>query len=315
MSSSECVNGNYCFQLDGYYYKTWKNYEMADYHKHNRIEIMFVLDGECFVLLLKDGVGQDDYTKIMLDKGEGIIIDSDVWHKLVVSEKCTIINFEFLIMPCVNPVNTIKAATYMSNELNEFLQSFKNSSNFYDKSNITQLVKLILFEAENNNAFSDHCNILNSYSNMLLIEIARSYRNKSIAKPYDMYVKKAIKYINAHVREKICIDDIAKYVDVGYAHLERLFKSRIGITLGDYIIQQKVDLAEKMLSNTTSPIEVIAVQLGFGSRQQFYNTFKKIKGISPQKYRYNQVDKDIWYGFSGDYAFEIMKSNKQNNDK
>ncbi|MBP5753969.1 MAG: helix-turn-helix transcriptional regulator, partial [Treponema sp.] len=58
-------------------------------------------------------------------------------------------------------------------------------------------------------------------------------------------------------------------------------------------MKKKVELAETMLMNTSLGISVIAEQLGFGSRQQFNNVFKKINGVSPQNFRLDQFDKGV----------------------
>ncbi|MBQ9480773.1 MAG: helix-turn-helix transcriptional regulator [Clostridia bacterium] len=313
LSMREAVNGNYRMQLDGYYYKAWENYEMVDFHKHMRVEFMYVDDGECQIFVIKNAGKQDDATRLTLSKNEGILIDSDVWHKLVIKDKCRIINMEFLLLPNAYSINTLKEAAYISSELNVFMSKFREYTTFFDRNNVGQLARLILEDAKRSKEFSDYENVMNTYINLLMTEIARSHNKAALSQSYEIYVKKALKYINAHIKERIRSKDIADYAEVNYAYLEHLFKNRTGETLGEYIMKQKVELAESMVSNTSLPISVIAEQLGFGSRQQFNNAFKKIKGVSPQKYRYEQFDKggEIWYGFSGGYAFEIMKSNKK----
>lgn len=316
LSKREIINGNFVLVLDGYYYKAWEKYEMVDFHKHNRIEFMYVDEGECDILIIDDNKNSET-TKLSLVKNEGIIIDSDVWHKLEIKNKARIINMEFLLQPSIYSINTLKEAAYISSELNLFLSRFKNYVTFFDRNSIRQLSNIILEDAKHSVEFSDYSNVINMYVNMLLVEISRSFNKAAMTVWCEVYVKKALKYINAHIKERIRSKDIADYAEVNYAYLEHLFKNRTGETLGEYIMKRKVELAESLLSNTSLGIASIAEQLGFGSRQQFNNAFKKIKGVSPQKYRVEQFDKggEIWYGFSGGYSFEIMKQVKEEVNK
>ncbi len=313
LSMHEVLSGNYRLQLDGYYYKTWESYEMQDYHKHGRIEMMYVDEGECTVWVMKEGEKQESYTKITLVQGEGILCDSEVWHKLVVEGKCTIFNTEFLIVPCVFSLGSLKSMAVLSSELEAFLAKFKSYAVFYDKSNVKKLTKLLLAEAENKEEFADHENIQLLYCNLLLSEIARSYGKVIKSRSYDIHVKKAVKYIEMHVRDKVRSEEIAAYVGINYTYLERLFKSKTGMSIGEYVSKRKIELSESLLINTSLPISAISEQIGFGSRQQFNNIFKKINGVSPQKYRLNRNsgEGEIWYGFSGNYKFEIMKPKQE----
>ena len=118
LSKREAINGNYILVLDGYYYKSWENYEMVDFHRHNRIEFMYVDEGECEIVVI-DESKNNEKVRLSLSKSEGILLDSDVWHKLEISNKARIINMEFLIKPSAYSVNTLKEAAYISSELNK----------------------------------------------------------------------------------------------------------------------------------------------------------------------------------------------------
>ena len=56
-------------------------------------------------------------------------------------------------------------------------------------------------------------------------------------------------------------------------------------TVVDYITDRRIERAAYLLRHTDVPAAQIAMQSGFGSRQQFYRSFLKQKGLSPQDYR------------------------------
>lgn len=313
ISIKEAVNRDYGLVLDGYYFKEWGKADgMSNFHRHSRIELMYVEEGECQIEFFSENSEENQIKKISLSSGSGIFIDSYEWHKLIVNDKCIIINYEFLLQPKKNAVNSLKEIATLSPILNDFLKNFKQFFYFRDNSIIKKVVKILWEEIEKTHGFSDYENVLNMYCNLLLIEIGRCTKQQNIdMKAYSLYVKKALKYIQLHVKEKIRMEDIACEVQVNYAYLERLFKESMGMSLVEYISLKKVELAETLLCNTALSIEMIAKQVGFGSRQQFNNVFKKFKEVSPKKYREKQVDnsKEIWHGFTGGYEFELMSNN------
>ncbi len=312
LSMNEAVNRDYGLVLDGYYFKEWgKSDGMLDFHRHSRIELMYVEEGECQIEFFNESAEENQSEKISLSSGSGILIDSYEWHKLIVNDKCIIINYEFLLQPKKNAVNSLKEIALLSPILKNFLINFKQYFCFRDNSIIKKVVKILWEEIEKTHGFSDCENVLNMYCNLLLIEISRCAKQQNITmKAYNLYVKKALKYIQLHIKEKIRMEDIASEVQVNYAYLEKLFKESMGTSLVEYISLKKVELAETLLCNTALSVEMIAKQVGFGSRQQFNNVFKKFKELSPKKYREKQVDnsKEVWYGFTGGYECEHMSN-------
>lgn len=92
-------------------------------------------------------------------------------------------------------------------------------------------------------------------------------------------------YIQKNVTHNLKVQDIASTFGYNEKYLSRIFKSTTGMTLKQYILQEKIKLANQYLSETESTISEISFSLGFSDVHHFMKLYKKIVGLTPSKYR------------------------------
>jgi AraC-like DNA-binding protein len=97
--------------------------------------------------------------------------------------------------------------------------------------------------------------------------------------------KKLLYYIEEHYSEKISIDDLAKMACLSRSTFIRRFNRVCKMPPADYIMKQRIDVAENFLINTGTSLADIAFKCGFYDAAHLSHTFKKIKGLSPLEYR------------------------------
>lgn len=97
------------------------------------------------------------------------------------------------------------------------------------------------------------------------------------------------KYIDDNIYTNISIEDIADNLRLSKAHIIRDFTKNYGISPYNYIIEQKIALAKKMLVLHNMNITEISNQLGFEDTNYFSKFFKKKTGISPSQYRKSKI--------------------------
>jgi AraC family transcriptional regulator len=68
-------------------------------------------------------------------------------------------------------------------------------------------------------------------------------------------------------------------------YLANAFKKKTGLTIGEFQIGVKLEMALCSLLNTSLPIHEIAIQSGFYDPPHFVHAFKYAYKISPQKFR------------------------------
>lgn len=89
------------------------------------------------------------------------------------------------------------------------------------------------------------------------------------------------KYIAEHIGTAIHRDEIADYVHLNVDYMGRLFKKNRGISLKEYIIEQKMRMAQNLLRTTVLPISFVASKVGYSNFSYFSRIYKKVIGVSP----------------------------------
>ena len=64
-----------------------------------------------------------------------------------------------------------------------------------------------------------------------------------------------------------------------------MFCEMSGVTLKQYIIQKKTEVASFFLTDTNLSIEEIADRLGYSDAHNFTRSYKKQTGLAPSMYR------------------------------
>jgi AraC-like DNA-binding protein len=77
---------------------------------------------------------------------------------------------------------------------------------------------------------------------------------------------------------------IARGFNISVRHLNRIFSGQTGFSVGSYIIQRRLNAAQKMLYNPKFSVKEIADSLGFRSDNYFCAFFKRQTGMTPLEY-------------------------------
>ena len=92
-------------------------------------------------------------------------------------------------------------------------------------------------------------------------------------------------FLNTQVTQDFDLSALCRHVSKSESRTIKLFKSAYGITPYAYVLSKKIDLAKKLLSNTTLTVKQIAQKLCFADEYYFSGLFKSKVGVSPSAYR------------------------------
>lgn len=92
-------------------------------------------------------------------------------------------------------------------------------------------------------------------------------------------------YIFAHISQEISRDEIAAYVNLSPKYLSTIFKRETSCTLSDYIRNERIAFAKRLLKQTNLPISMISENVGYDSLSYFSTVFRQVAGCSPREYR------------------------------
>lgn len=112
---------------------------------------------------------------------------------------------------------------------------------------------------------------------------ATQIRKKSLEK-----VKTILTYISKHYQENITIEDIAAHCFYSKSYFMKFFRETMGVSFISYLNDYRLEIAAKLLTETSDNIVDIALNTGFDNLSYFNRCFKKKYGMTPGKYR-NQI--------------------------
>lgn len=98
-------------------------------------------------------------------------------------------------------------------------------------------------------------------------------------------------YIETHIYDKFCLDELSKMANINKFGFAKKFKSSTGMTPMNYILMRKVFSSKKIINRNTELTE-IAYQYNFTDIAHFSKTFKRFIGISPKKYKESIIQKE-----------------------
>lgn len=103
---------------------------------------------------------------------------------------------------------------------------------------------------------------------------------------HNQLCKLALSYIKENYEDNtLCLNDIAKHVNVSPAYLSALYKKVRGISISDTITSHRIDSACQYLTNSNLSLKDISIRCGYANQYYFSNSFKKKQGMSPSAYR------------------------------
>ena len=108
----------------------------------------------------------------------------------------------------------------------------------------------------------------------------KAVRSVSGEKPLTFRVNS---FIRAHIYEKLTTSMVAAGLNYSVSHLCAAFKQENGVTLTDYIQQEKMAQARYLLEQDKKPAEVSRL-LEFSSPSYFGVVFRRLVGMSPGEY-------------------------------
>lgn len=114
-----------------------------------------------------------------------------------------------------------------------------------------------------------------------LMEQAGRERKEGISRP----IKCMKNYIREHYGENVSLDEIVGSAELSNAYGSSIFKKETGMTITNYLIQVRMEEAQKLIRETNLTINEIAYRVGYNDTRYFSKLFIKTVGIKPVDYR------------------------------
>jgi len=131
-----------------------------------------------------------------------------------------------------------------------------------------------------------------SVASLLALQLIRRYGSlkdvrirKGGMAPHKL--RRAIKFItdNLDQEQDIALAVVAEEVGMSRFHFSRAFKQSMGLSPINYIAQQRIERAKKLLTETDLPIAEIALRAGVSGQSHFTTFFRRLVGATPRSFR------------------------------
>lgn len=124
----------------------------------------------------------------------------------------------------------------------------------------------------------------------LLIEITKetisSYQPRGGLAAGSSLVYEIVSNINSWITNpNLSVKSIAADLKHNPDYIGRQFKTVMEMSIGEYILQQRMKLAERLLQESHDSVGEIASHCGFASLRHFLRQFKRERGITPSELR------------------------------
>jgi len=94
-----------------------------------------------------------------------------------------------------------------------------------------------------------------------------------------------LEWMLGHLAEDLSVDQLAERAHLSSRTFARRFRSETGTTPHHWLTEQRVLHAQRLLEETTQPVEAVADLVGFGSAAVMRHHFARRVGTTPQAYR------------------------------
>lgn len=106
------------------------------------------------------------------------------------------------------------------------------------------------------------------------------------ATPSSALVYAILAWVAEHLNDPdLSIKSVAGALGVNLDYAGRRFKQVMGVSVGDYILGQRLTMARSLLEQTNQTVEAVAHSCGFGTLRHFLRQFKARHGLTPTALR------------------------------
>lgn len=114
--------------------------------------------------------------------------------------------------------------------------------------------------------------------------------NRRTAKNPKELVQQIEEYIRGHLRESdFMVSNIADALYLNKDYLNRVFKKERGISISQYLIQERMKLAAVLLQDERNNVNIVAEQVGYQNYPYFASSFKRYYHCTPSQYQKEHI--------------------------
>lgn len=267
------------------YVDDWLKAGMSPIHRHDYIEIAYVVRGE-----LSQLIGGKKRT---FSKGSLCIVDKNSEHADYIKDQDNFVIFlgmkeEFFDELFISEVDDnniqqfIRKALINQKSLKQFIQfTPRNSQDL-----IFSLVEQVATEKFENKKGSKHIikGIIIRIFDILIKNYDINLTSTQLKKMSDLIFPEVEDYLRKNYKD-VTLSELSRQFHFQEDYFTRLIKKHTGITYTEFLRRIRMYKAEELLLNTSMTVSNIIKSVGYENRYHFYNIFSEYHNMTPEQYR------------------------------
>lgn len=130
---------------------------------------------------------------------------------------------------------------------------------------------------------------------ILQTESKSIYLKKSYTQPNNDRISFVLNFIRENITEDLTIELLSEKAYMSESNFYRTFKHETGASPIDFIIEERLKLAESLLRDPKMSVKEVFMASGFNSFSYFCRIFKKKKSLSPTEFKEKSNQLKNWH--------------------
>jgi AraC-like DNA-binding protein len=98
-------------------------------------------------------------------------------------------------------------------------------------------------------------------------------------------IQRAIDHVRTHLADPLTVPVLAEIAGLSRAHFSRQFTSREGMSPAEFVLNERITHAAKLLISDSATVKEVATACGFKDANYFAKAFRRIFNTSPTEFR------------------------------
>lgn len=94
-----------------------------------------------------------------------------------------------------------------------------------------------------------------------------------------------LSFMEENCTRQVSVSELAEQMGVSSGHLHAIFRAKLGCTPLAYLADRRLDLAERLLTETTLSVAEISERCGFSEQSSLTHCLKRRRGVTPLAFR------------------------------
>lgn len=161
---------------------------------------------------------------------------------------------------------------------------FSGMADFLREKNPAELVKMGKYLDYNNISKLSSAHEIILYCNRIFDRL-KSLEDIHVMTDEHNLMNRIVNYVDLHIYDDICLEDIANKFYVSVRHMRRIFKNQTGETFLQYVTARKMEKARELLQNSEYKVYQVGEKLGYRKPRYFAKLFFNHYGYYPSQVR------------------------------